>query len=1009
MPQRISSPDLVSRSRELRELSACLDTARAGTPQLILISGEAGIGKSRLVAALADQARTAGDRVLTGHGVTVGSATPPFAPVAEMVRQLIGELTDPELTEVLGPGRRELSLLVPSLEVDPPVAAGGETDAATRRDLLFSAIVDLVDRLRAKQPLVLSFEDLHWADQATLDLLRYLARTVRSGPLQLIATLREEESSDHGELASLLGELARLPHVTRVPLPPLDRVGVEAQITAITGQRPDRQLTEQVAMRSGGNPFFVEELLATDDRGELSPAVRDVVAARLAAVPTATCHLLAHAATIGERFTHELLAIAAQVDGASLTEQLRPAVDHHVVVVDPDGVFRFRHALVREAAAEQLLPNERAQLHRTVADALESRPDLAAGDAGDVHAELAGHRQAAGQPTEAAVASLAAAERASEVTAFAEALDHLERVIALWPQLDAAALDRDLEDVRLSAAHAADDAGIWHRAVAHLESLLPPLPGSDESDAALEPLREADLRHLLARARFQAGQGDAALAEAEYASRLIGGAPPSQITSQVHMTHAQVLKLTTSRDPREAVPPARGAVGDAAASGDDRLRCQALATLGATLIWGGDIEEAHDRLREALAQAESLDDEALQVRIRAMLFDALHLLDTAVAEEHRLAVETVSWLDDNRIPGPATASLLVQLGFAFLRSGAWDRLDEVIERMGRVHAEGYAATGVGTVRASLAWMRGQLDAARTEIERLHTDGVPTRWYHDVLPLEAEIAADQGRLADVRAVVRRHLDTEVADTEIAYRLGTMRALVRAEVDAVLAATAAGGTPESDATDHRDRAQELLATMRRWLEHHPLPFEGSPQFEAPPTYLALAEAELTRLTGPEPDRWASLVERTAYAYWRIYARWRLAEALLAADDRARAAEALAAAHDDAGTTGANRVADAVLQLARRAGITIPGASQADAAAADVAGQLGLTAREVEVLRLVAQGRRNRQIATTLFVSEKTASVHVSNILRKLEVGSRTEAAAVAHRLGLFDAGAPGTDAS
>ncbi len=1008
MPRRISSPDLVSRSRELRELSACLDTARAGTPQLILLSGEAGIGKTRLLTALTDQARAAGDRVLTGHGVTVGSATPPFAPVAEMVRQLIGELTEPKLAEVLGPGRRELSLLVPSVELDAPATDGHESDAATRRDLLFSAIVDLVDRLQAQRPLVLAFEDLHWADQATLDLVRYLARTVDDGPLQLVATLRDEEATGQGELASLLGELARLPHVTRVPLPPLDRVGVEAQITAITGQRPDRQLTEQVATRSGGNPFFVEELMATDRSGELSPGVRDVVASRLAAVPTATRHLLAYAATIGERFTHELLAVAAAVDGDHLADRLRPAVDHHVVVVDPDGVFRFRHALVREAAAEQLLPNERARLHRTVADALEGRPDLAAGGERDVHAELAGHREAAGQPTEAAVASLAAAERAREVTAFAEALTHLERVIALWPQLDTGSLDRNLDDVRQSAAHAAADAGVWHRAIAHLEALLPPLPGSTPPATAMEPLHEADLRRHLAEARWQDGQGDAALAEAERASGLIADAPASQTTSQVHMTHAQMLKLTTSRDPREALPPARTAVADAVAVGDDRLRCQALRTLGSVYSWGGDVQEAHDRLREALAQAESLGDVGLQARIRTSMFDVLHLQDAAIREEHRLAVETITWLDDHRVPGPTTAVLLVQLGFAFLRNGAWGRLDEVIDRMGRVHAEGYVATGVGTVRASLAWMRGELDTARAEIERLHAGGVPTRWYHDVLPLEAEVAADQGRLDDVREIVRRHLDAEVADTEIAYRLGTMRALVRAEVDAALAVTGSGDASGPDARDHRDRAQELLETMRRWLEHHPLPFEGSPQSEAPTTYLALAEAELTRLTGPEPDRWASLVDRTAYAYWRIYCRWRLAEAWLATGDRVEATDALAAAHDDAAATGADRVADAVLQLARRAGIIIPGASQAEPTAGDVAGQLGLTNREVEVLRLVAQGRRNRQIATTLFVSEKTASVHVSSILRKLEVGSRTEAAAVAHRLGLVDAGAAGTDA-
>ena len=1002
MPQRISSPDLVSRGRELRELTACLDAARAGRPQLILLTGEAGIGKSRLLAALADRARAAGDRVLTGHGVTVGSTTPPFAPVAEMLRQLVSDLAEPELTELLGPGRRELSLLVPSLAPESTLAGGRDTDAATRRELLFSTIVDLVDRLRARQPLVLAFEDLHWADQATRDLVAYLARTVDDGPLQLIATLRDEEAAAHGGLASSLGELTRLPHATRTPLTPLDRVGVEAQITAITGRRPDRQLVERIAARSGGNPFFVEELLATDGSGDLSPAVRDVVAVRLATVPAASRDLLAHAAIIGERFTHELLTVAAAVDADALSEGLRPAMDHGVVTIDADGVFRFRHALVREAAAEQLLPDERARLHRTVADALEGRPDLAAGGERNVHAELAGHRQAAGQPSEAAVASLAAAARATELTAFAEALAHLERVIDLWSRLDTARIDRGLEDVRLDAAEAAADAGHWHRAVAHLESLLPPLAEPTETAAVMEPLHEAALRSKLARARWQAGQGDAALDESERASRLLGDAPPSQTTAQVRMTYAQHLKLTTSRDPRDAVAPARAALADAEAVGDDRLRCRMLAALGSVLTWGGDVEEATERLHEALAEVRSLDDELLEARIRSATFDALHLLDTATGDEQSLAfgIDTMAWLDQRRLPGPTIASVLIGVSFAFLRGGAWDRMDEVVERLGRTHPEGYAATGLGAIRASLAWMRGELDAARTEIERLHAEGVPTRWYHDVLPLEAEIAADQGRLADVRAAVRRHLDTEVADAEIAYRLGTMRALVRAEVDAALAAGESGDASHAAVAEHRDRAQQLLATMRRWAEHYPLPFEGSPQFEAPTTYLALAAAELTRLTGPEPDRWAELVDRTAYAYWRIYSRWRLVEALLAAGDRDAASEAATAAHEEASSTGAQRVADTVAKLARRARLPLPGAAERDTAAADAAGQLGLTDRELEVLRLIAQGRRNRQIATSLFISEKTVSVHVSNVLRKLEVGSRTEAAGVAHRVGLID---------
>ena len=996
MPRRISSPDLVGRSRELRELTSCLEEARNGQPQLVLLQGEAGIGKSRLLHALLDRCRAAGDRVLIGHAVDVGRTALPFVPIAEVIRQLTGQVEEPALSQLLGRGRRELAWLVPALGTASDL---DEHEGRDRRQRLFSAVVDLVDRLRSDAPLVLAIEDIHWADEATLDLLRYLGSTVRDGPFALLATLRDGPDVATEATGDLLAELSRLPNVTRLTLPPLDRVAIAAQSAAILGTRPGAGDLEELVRRSGGNPFFVEELLAPDQAQGMSAALKDVVAARLAPLPEATRQLLAQAATIGERFTEQLLGVAVEVDRRPLLERLRPAIERQLVYEDAGGALRFRHALVREAVAGTLLPTERTGLHRRVADALDERPELAIGGARDAPAERAVHRAAAGQPTQAVVASLAAADRARELTAFRSALEHLERVLELWDRSDRSVIDIDEAAVRDAAAQAAADAAAWTRAITHLRWLLD--DAADDGCAGADPTRETDLRARLAHALWEAGAGDAGLEEAERAYRSLSGRSPSPAAVRAAITFASMVRLSTSRDARDAVAPARAAVALASELDDPHLRGRATIALGATLAWAGELQESYELLRQALAEAEERDDETLQHGARGQLFATLHSMDTASAgvASRAHALDTMDWLEGRDLPAGAVSSLLIGCGFALLLSGDWDDAAAVTSRMRRCHAEGYGAIGFGTVRASLAWMRGDLDTARAEVARLHELGVPVRWYHDVLPLEAEIAAAQARLDAVRDIVRRHLDTEVADTEIAYRLATMRALVRAEVDAALAAADAG-----TADEHRCRAQETVVTMQLWAQRYPLPLEGSPQFETPATYLALAEAELTRVSGPDPARWADLLAQTTYAYWRIYTRWRRAEACLEVGDRDAAADALAAAYDDATSTGALGVGDAVLALARRARLAVPGAPAGATPTDDAGAELGLTPRELEVLQLIAGGARNRRIATTLFISEKTVSVHVSSILRKLEVESRTGAAAIAHQVGLV-AAAPG----
>ncbi|HEX3201219.1 MAG TPA: AAA family ATPase, partial [Actinomycetes bacterium] len=346
MTATLTSPTFVGRTEELARLAAAADQAAAGTPTAVLVGGEAGVGKTRLVGELVASARQAGATVLVGGCVELGGEGVPFAPLIEALRPFLRDLDEPELAQLV-PGRTrvELARLLP--ELDPsgrpgtgPAGSGlgvGGFGLGSDQGRLFELLLVLLERLGAERPAVLVVEDLHWADRSTRDLLAFLHRNLRHGRLLLVMTYRSDELHRRHPLRPFLAELDRGRRVERLELDRFGRDEVAAQLAGIQGAPAPAQLTERIHARSDGNAFFVEELAATAAAGadgELPPSLRDTLLARIELLAEPTQQVLGIVAVAAAAVADPLLAEVAGLPDADLLAGLREAVSAHVLLVD---------------------------------------------------------------------------------------------------------------------------------------------------------------------------------------------------------------------------------------------------------------------------------------------------------------------------------------------------------------------------------------------------------------------------------------------------------------------------------------------------------------------------------------------------------------------------------------------------------------------------------------------------------------------------------------------------
>jgi ATP/maltotriose-dependent transcriptional regulator MalT len=1000
---RVSSPVLIGRSSELERLRAALERTSGGQSGTTLIAGEAGVGKTRLIEAVAEPAREDGFVVLTGGCIDLGDGSLPYAPVIEALRGYVGHADPDEIKAVVGHGRPELAHLMPDL--GPVAAAGGGEfglSVGSAQGRLFELLLGVLTRIAERHPLLFVVEDLHWSDRSTRDLLGFLVRNLRDSAVMLVLSYRSDELHRRHPLLPFIAELERTGKVERVELHPFDRLEAGAQLQAIAGRELDASLLESIHARSGGNAFFAEELLVAageDGTTELPSTLRDVLLGRIADLGEGSQEFLRVASAAGQRVDPELLAEAAGLEASAVYEALRECVARQVLVPDPTaGVERyvFRHALLQEAVYDELLPGERTRLHAAFARTLEAR----AGDDASGAAELAYHWYAAHDLPRALESAVVAGQWAEAGYAFPEALHQFERAIGLWDQVsDAEArAGRDLVDLLAAAASVAR----FHepgRAVQQLRTAIGLV------DVTVDPVRAGLLNERLGRCAWIAGQGGLANEAYRRAMDLIPTEPPSEARARVMAGLAQILMLGGHF--AESLSVAQDALGLARAVGARDTEGHALNTVGVNRGVLGDMDAALADLDVALAIAEAagnVDDIGRAYANRAWLLDSAGRLEEAIVV-CATGIATSQRLMLMRFFG---THLLCNLADETFRLGRWDETEQALQRAEAVGPLGISEILVAEMQARLALSRGRFDEAAERLRPLARLAERATDIQFVVPVQAslvELALWQRRPKD--AAVQVEAAIRLIDFTPEVRIAEVYALgVRAHADVAEVARARRSPAAADEAVVAGRS--LVEAMRR---RHAEVVATRPAYEElSGAWLLLCEAEATRLDRrPDPDAWIRSTEawtRLGRQYVAAYGRWREAEARLAVrGDRELAAAALRAALAVVERLGAEPLRAEVLALAGRARLDLEAAepkpaAEEKAAEPDDVLRLGLTPREREVLALVALGRTNRQIADELFISENTAGVHVSNILGKLGVAGRGEAAAVAYRLGLVE---------
>jgi len=991
----------VGRRAELDRLGALIAGAAEGAPAAVLLGGDAGVGKTSLAAEFGRRARRDGALVLVGHNVDLGTGGLPYLPFAEALTTAVRGVPGSEdlhaaARAVVEESAERRPVLRRLLGQAPSPLGGENADGGLDRLALFDAVAEVLSELSIRvAPVVLVVEDLHWAEQSSRDVVRFLLSRLGLGDARILvlATYRGEDLHRRHPVRALLAELQRLPAVELMELQPFGVGELAEFLTAVHGSALPPDTVRRIGDRSAGNAYYAEELLAAGPDGKgLPTGLADVLLDRLERLSSEAQQLVRVAAVLGSSRVEDGIVRAIAAESVSLTDAdvdaaLREVVTHSVLLPDHHDRFAFRHALLQEAVYSDLLPAERVRLHALAAAQLGARAGTTAGRMGDA-AERARHSLAARDLPQALEATLSAAAAARERLAPAEAFQQYQQALELWPVVDP---DRrpaghDQVTIALTAADVAGDCGRHFRAVDVAADAVAMARAAGDRTGMRQALSRL-AAHEAVVDRYAEAQAHAWEVIEDHEGTADGGVAVEPTAALVRARAVAGRIAGGVGDPNAAIRLLKPGLEEARHLGLAGAEADILISLAQADRMLGD-PNADEYLEQARAAATASGERATMLRA-AYITVVDHFEEGDFDGALAAIAQTLEWVDALGLSNSAYA-----INARWMRVHAYWMQGDPDAALAVIAADGAHLSNVGKRQLRLAGLpilaarsprQALAEADELEATDPNTANAPNRWF-----ARAEAYASLGDS-------ERSVDCAERAIETLDAIGEQYALAGIAIStcavAVLADLAAAARTVRDAEAEAraiERARSYVTDARdRGAKGRPRRFRLGPEGVA---WLARLDVEQARLTGADT---AAEWERatSAFGFGAVYeqarCRWRWAQRLLADGARDAAREQVELARAAALRVGAEPLLAALDDLARRGRLGAqPGRSGV------------LTARERDVMRLVAQGLTNRVIGERLFISEKTASVHVSNVLTKLGASGRTEAVAIATREGLLD---------
>ncbi len=972
-PQRAGSRQaaLIGRAAEQSRLGELADLAAEEGAQVVILSGEAGIGKSSLIAGLLDQLAANGWGTHVGHCIEYADRPLPFGPIVSILRSLLLDNLE-AVDDLVGHHRDDLASLLPELG-----SPGQGASLAGDVDRLFDAISSTLVQAAERRPVAVLVEDIHWADAATRDLLASLVHSLGSAPILLVITERSGALPRSHPLRTWLAEQRRFPNVASFELVGLTLDELAEQARRILGHTPDGARLERLLDRTRGNPYFTHEILTSGswESEALPSSLVEFLTSRIERLSDDERAVLRAVAVAGGTVSHRLLA--AMLPELRVGGIVRALFDASILVVEGTD-YAFGHALLREAILGDVLPFEAEELHRRAAEAIEADPQR-----GSSLSDLVGlalHLGKAADPDRSLAAASEAAEAAAAVAAYETAAEMAKQALTEWSLAGdpEARTGKERDQLLLDAAEWLVSCYRGGEAVDMIDEALATW-GRDLPDG-----RRALLMARMAPIHFHLGNPTEATALLWEAQRLVG----DEVSPEAAQVHHRVSKQAVAEGQiHPTLEAAERAIEIAETQGPRMVLVEALTTKALGVGVTEDLEEGVRLAREAreLALADGFVSQVANTYRTEMLIWTFrdgrteNCLEAArqgldYAQKHCGPRWRAEFRHDLCL-GLVEAGRLSEATPLFAE--LWEsRLDD-LRRLTVLQTAGLHALGVGRLDLAEVFL-----ADATEISDRYQTAQETGFQAKLL---AELARRQGRLEEAVELIDEALKLQLASDNLTYTRDTIVEKIR-----IVRALAALGTPDGD---------ELYDEVATLVED----FDGAGRANL--AMKAVMELELTTVHGGVDIDAArdviAQVEGAGFLYESAQARLHIVDQLLSAgaDRRDELQREITELVELATTHGMEWMAERATALARLGRVGLGGQPSPEPPTQPAASlPHDLTVREVEVMSLLAQGLTNKAIGEALYVSPRTVGTHVSNLLAKLGLHNRGEAAAAYHRLGL-----------